>query len=48
MSEELTNYLKRNVDIKVAYLHSEIKTLERLKIIQGFARCLKYDVYCRN
>ena len=33
MSEELTNYLKE-VGIKVAYLHSEIKTLERLKIIQ--------------
>ena len=32
MSEELTNYLKE-VNIKVAYLHSEIKTLERLKII---------------
>ncbi len=33
MSEELTNYLKE-MNIKVAYLHSEIKTLERLKIIQ--------------
>jgi excinuclease ABC subunit B len=33
MSEELTNYLK-NLDIKVAYLHSEIKTLERIKIIR--------------
>ena len=32
MSEELTNYLKE-MNIKVAYLHSEIKTLERLKII---------------
>ena len=32
MSEELTNYLK-NVDIKVAYLHSEVKTLERMNII---------------
>ncbi len=32
MSEELTNYLKE-LNIKVAYLHSEIKTLERLKII---------------
>ena len=32
MSEELTNYLKEN-NIKVAYLHSEIKALERLKII---------------
>ena len=33
MSEELTNYLKQ-LDIKVAYLHSEIKTLERMKIIR--------------
>lgn len=33
MSEELTNYLKE-LNIKVAYLHSEVKTLERLKIIQ--------------
>ena len=32
MSEELTNYLKE-MNIKVAYLHSEVKTLERLKII---------------
>ncbi|MDE6285002.1 MAG: excinuclease ABC subunit UvrB [Bacilli bacterium] len=32
MSEELTNYLKE-MNIKVAYLHSEIKALERLKII---------------
>ena len=32
LSEELTNYLKE-MNIKVAYLHSEIKTLERLKII---------------
>ena len=33
MSEELTNYLKE-MGIKVAYLHSEVKTLERLKIIR--------------
>ena len=32
MSEELTNYLKE-LDIKVAYLHSEIKSLQRLQII---------------
>ena len=32
MSEELTNYLK-GMGINVAYLHSEIKTLERLRII---------------
>ena len=30
MAEELTSYLK-NLGIKVAYLHSEVKTLERLK-----------------
>ena len=41
MSEELTNYLK-DVGIKVAYLHSEIKTLERMKIIQEL-RLGKYD-----
>ena len=42
MSEELTNYLK-DLDIKVAYLHSEIKTLERLQIIHDL-RVGKYDV----
>lgn len=41
MSEELTNYLK-NVDIKVAYLHSEVKTLERMNIIRDL-RLGKYD-----
>ena len=41
MAEELTNYLKE-VGIKVAYLHSEVKTLERLKIIHDL-RCGKYD-----
>ena len=33
MSEELTQYLK-DLDIKVAYLHSEIKSLERMEIIR--------------
>ena len=42
MAEELTNYLK-DVGIKVAYLHSEVKTLERMKIIQEL-RIGKYDV----
>ena len=42
MAEELTTYLK-NLDIKVAYLHNEIKTLERLKIIHDL-REGKYDV----
>lgn len=41
MAEELTNYLKE-VGIKVAYLHSEVKTLDRLKIIHDL-RCGKYD-----
>ena len=42
MSEELTAYLK-NLGIKVAYLHSEVKTLERMKIIREL-RLGKYDV----
>lgn len=42
MAEELTNYLK-NIDMKVAYLHNEIKTLERIKIIRDL-RLGKYDV----
>ena len=41
MAEELTNYLKE-LDIKVAYLHTEIKTLERLRIIRDL-RLGKYD-----
>ena len=42
MAEELTQYLK-GLDIKVAYLHSEIKSLERLKIIHDLRKG-KYDV----
>ena len=42
MAEELTTYLKK-LNMKVAYLHSEIKTLERLKIIRDL-RLGKYDV----
>ena len=42
MAEELTQYLK-GLDIKVAYLHSEVKTLERLKIIRDLRKD-KYDV----
>lgn len=42
MAEELTAYLKK-LDIKVAYLHTEIKTLERLQIIRDL-RLGKYDV----
>ena len=42
MAEELTNYLK-DVDIKVAYLHNEVKTLQRMKIIRDL-RLGVYDV----
>ncbi|NLS37411.1 excinuclease ABC subunit UvrB [Fructobacillus tropaeoli] len=42
MSEDLTDYLK-DVGIKVAYLHSDIKTLERTAIIRDL-RLGKYDV----
>ena len=42
MAEELSVYLK-NLDIKVAYLHNEIKTLERMQIIHDL-RVGKYDV----
>ena len=42
MAEELTTYLKK-LNMKVAYLHSEVKTLERLKIIRDL-RLGKYDV----
>ena len=41
MAEELSNYLKE-IDIKVAYLHTEVKTLERLRIIRDL-RLGKYD-----
>ena len=41
MAEELTSYLK-SVGIKVQYLHSEVHTLERLKIIREL-RLGKYD-----
>lgn len=42
MSEDLTDYLK-DIGIKVNYLHSEIKTLERIEIIREL-RLGKYDV----
>ena len=42
MSEELTNYLKE-MNIKVAYLHNEVTTLDRLKIIHDL-RVGIYDV----
>ncbi len=42
MSEDLTDYLKE-IGIKVQYLHSEVKTLERIEIIREL-RLGKYDV----
>ncbi|WP_225744254.1 excinuclease ABC subunit UvrB [Marinilactibacillus sp. Marseille-P9653] len=42
MSEDLTDYLKE-VGIKVQYLHSDIKTLERTQIIRDL-RIGKFDV----
>lgn len=42
MAEELTTYLKE-LNIKVAYLHSEVKTLQRMAIIRD-VRLGKYDV----
>ncbi|MEI3607450.1 excinuclease ABC subunit UvrB [Pseudogracilibacillus sp. SE30717A] len=42
MAEDLTDYLKE-LDLKVAYLHSEVKTLERIEIIRDL-RVKKYDV----
>lgn len=41
MAEELTNYLKE-LDIKVAYLHTEVKTLQRMQVIRDL-RLGKYD-----
>lgn len=42
MSEDLTAYLKK-LGLNVAYLHSEIKSLERLEILRDL-RLGKYDV----
>ena len=42
MAEDLSDYLK-DLGIKVAYLHSDIKTLERTEIIRDL-RLGKYDV----
>jgi excinuclease ABC subunit B len=42
MSEDLTDYLK-DIGIKVNYLHSDIKTLERIEIIRDL-RLGKFDV----
>lgn len=42
MSEELTKYMAR-LNIKVRYIHSEIKTLERVEILRGL-RLGEFDV----
>ncbi|MCG4787932.1 excinuclease ABC subunit B, partial [Roseburia faecis] len=42
MSEDLTDYLK-DLGLKVKYLHSDIKTLERTQIIREL-RLGKFDV----
>lgn len=42
MAEDLTDYLKEN-GVKVNYMHSEVKTLERIEIIRDL-RLGKYDV----
>ncbi|MDD4203678.1 MAG: excinuclease ABC subunit UvrB [Acholeplasmataceae bacterium] len=42
MSEDLTSYFKQ-LGLKVAYLHSEVKSLERIQILRDL-RIGKYDV----
>ena len=42
MAEDLTDYLK-NIDIKVNYMHSDIKALERMEIIRNL-RLGEFDV----
>ncbi len=42
MAEDLTSYLK-NIDIKVNYMHSDIKALERMEIIRNL-RLGEFDV----
>lgn len=42
MAEDLTNYLKE-VDIRVRYMHSEVETLERMRIIRDL-RVGEFDV----
>lgn len=46
MAEDLTSYLK-SLDIKVNYMHSDIKALERLEIIRNL-RLGEFDVLVRN
>ncbi len=42
MSEDLTDYLK-GINIKAEYMHSEIKTIERIRILRGL-RMKQFDV----
>ena len=42
MAEELTKYMSR-LNIKVRYIHSEVKTLERVEILRGL-RLGEFDV----
>jgi len=42
MAEDLTNYLKQ-LNVKVAYLHSDVETLDRIRIIRDL-RLGTYDV----
>lgn len=42
MSEDLTQYLSEN-DLRVKYLHSDIQTIDRTKILQGL-RMKEFDV----
>ena len=42
MSEDLTDYLKE-IGIKVRYLHSDIKTIERMQILRSL-RLGEFDV----
>lgn len=42
MAEDLTDYFKK-LDIKVRYMHSDIKTLERMEIIRDFRKGI-FDV----
>ncbi len=46
MAEDLTAYLK-SLDIKVNYMHSDIKALERMEIIRDL-RIGKFDVLVRH
>jgi excinuclease ABC subunit B len=42
MAEDLTDYLS-NAQLKVRYLHSEVKTIERMEIIRDL-RLGEFDV----